>query len=101
MNKLSNEEFIKKYANTYGCTLAESKTEISRVFSLLSDVLVEGNSFNIVGVGTFKVSEVAPTEVTINFGERKGERVVVPAHKKLSFAPSKQIKFAYKNYKSN
>ena len=70
------------------------------VFNSLEDTLIEGNSctFNI---GAFKITDVKERSTTINFGERKGEVRVVPAHKKVSFTPSKKLKFAFRDAKSN
>ena len=99
-NKINIETFIRKLAEKYSISIAEARSMTTKVFDMLDDVLILGDSctFNI---GTFKITDVKEKTTTINFGERKGEIRVVPAHKKVSFIPSKKLKFAFRDAKSN
>lgn len=98
--KITLETFYKKIAEKNSISISEAKKITTMVFNSLEDTLIEGNScaFNI---GTFKITDVKEKTTTINFGERKGEIRVVPAHKKVSFTPSKKLKFAFRDAKSN
>lgn len=103
-NKINLNDFAKIYAKRSNISITEAKKEIAGVFDTLEHVLSNYNSFTIPNIGSFKVSDVNETTVTINFGENKGERKVVPAHKKLSFSSSANLKYLYKNaaaYRSN
>ncbi len=98
--KITLETFTKNLADKNNISVSEAKRISNMVFGSLEDMLLEGNgcTFN---VGTFSVSDVKERSVTINFGERRGEKTVVPAHKKITFTPNKKIRFAYKNYKAD
>lgn len=97
INKISLNDFAKIHAERHGISIAEAKREISGVFGTLEYVLNAKHSFTIPNIGSFKVSDVNETTVTINFGENKGKKKVVPAHKKLTFSASANLRYLYKN----
>lgn len=99
-NKISISDFVRNMATKNNLSIAEAKRTTNMVFDSIEEMLLNGNGCSF-SIGTFKVSDVKDTEITINFGEKKGEKRFVPAHKKLTFTPSNKIRFAYKNYKAN
>lgn len=59
------------------------------MLEVLQEVLVKGESLQLIGFGTFSITEVKAKE---GVNPRTKEKIKIPASKKVKFAAGKQLK---------
>lgn len=89
---LQKQELVERLAKK-GYTKKDSKTILDDVFNVVMEGLVEGNSVQVHGFGTFEVREYNAKEIA---AVRTGETIMVPAYKAPRFIPGKLLKRAVK-----
>lgn len=88
---LTKPDFIAMMAERCDITKKDATTEYENVFSVLVEVLSEGNEVAIPDLGRFKIAE---REARIANNPRTKEKINVPAKKVPKFQFSKNIKEA-------
>ena len=85
---MTKAELIKAVADT-GLTKKEAEAAVNTVFESIGDALAKGESFSLVGFGTFSVKERAARE---GRNPRTGETVKIPASRVPAFKAGKGLK---------
>ena len=87
--KLSIYDIAEILTAKTGREKADIETFIETLIAVINDVITHNGVVRIKGIGSFKVIPVKEREsVHVN----TGERIVIPAHHKLSFLPDKILK---------
>jgi DNA-binding protein HU-beta len=79
-------------------TIAEkvgvTKKQVSQFFDAQADLAYKQakNSFNIPGIGKLVLTKSKPREMVMQFGERKGQTIKVPAKTRVKFRIAKAAK---------
>jgi len=87
--KLSIYDIAEILTAKIGREKADIETFIETLIAVINDVITHNGVVRIKGIGSFKVIPVKEREsIHVN----TGERIVIPAHHKLSFLPDKILK---------
>lgn len=87
-NKVTFPELVEQVAQYANTSKRMSELFLKELFATISKSLIDGESVKVKGIGTFKLTEVSPRKsVDVN----TGEEIEIPGHKKLSFAPDKDM----------
>lgn len=87
-NKVTFPELVEQVAQYANTSKRMSELFLKELFATISQSLIDGESVKVKGIGTFKLAEVSPRKsVDVN----TGEEIEIPGHKKLSFAPDKDM----------
>lgn len=86
--KITLPGIIGRLADATGDSRKETEDFIREFFSLLQSKLLDEGEVSIRQLGTFKVAEV---EERKSVDVSTGEEVIIAAHKKLLFTPSKEL----------
>lgn len=87
-NKVTFPELVEQVALYANTSKRMSELFLKELFATISQSLIDGESVKVKGIGTFKLTEVSPRKsVDVN----TGEEIEIPGHKKLSFAPDKDM----------
>ncbi len=87
-NKVTFPELVEQVAQYANTSKRMSELFLKELFATISQSLINGESVKVKGIGTFKLTEVSPRKsVDVN----TGEEIEIPGHKKLSFAPDKDM----------
>ncbi len=87
-NKITFPELVEQVAQNAHTSKRMSELFLKELFATISQTLIDGESVKVKGIGTFKLTEVsARKSVDVN----TGEEIEIPGHKKLSFAPDKDL----------
>lgn len=87
-NKITFPELVEQVAQNANTSKRMSELFLKELFATISQSLIDGESVKVKGIGTFKLTEVsARKSVDVN----TGEEIEIPGHKKLSFAPDKDL----------
>lgn len=87
-NKVTFPELVEQVAQYANTSKRMSELFLKELFAIISQSLIDGESVKVKGIGTFKLTEVSPRKsVDVN----TGEEIEIPGHKKLSFAPDKDM----------
>lgn len=89
---MTNSSIIKLIADKTGYTQKDVKAFLTAIEPILLDALKDGKSFKIMDV-TVSLVDVAERA---GHNPMTGESLTVPAHKRVSFKPSKTLKEAVK-----
>lgn len=89
---LNKTDFIARMA-AKGYTKKDAECIVNDVLNALMEVMVEGESVQFYGFGTFAVRDSAPREAV---DMQTKERIVIPGHKAPKFTPGKLLKRAVK-----
>lgn len=89
---MTNSTIIKLIADKTGYTQKDIKAFLNAMEPVLLDALKDGQSFKIMDV-TVSLADVAERA---GHNPLTGESLIVPAHKRVSFKPSKTLKEAVK-----
>lgn len=88
-NKLTIFNLAETLAEKTGVDLVQTEKFIEALVELISEGIKKDQLVKAKGIGTFKVIQVKEREsIHVN----TGERIVIPAHYKLSFVPEKLLK---------
>ena len=87
-NKVTFPELVEQVAQYANTSKRMSELFLKELFATISQSLIDGESLKGKVIGTFKLTEVSPRKsVDVN----TGEEIEIPGHKKLSFAPDKDM----------
>lgn len=89
---MNKNDFVARMAQQ-GYTKKDAECIVNDVIRTISEALVEGESVQFYGFGTFSVRESAAREF-VDF--RTKERITVPGHKAPKFVPGKLLRRAVK-----
>lgn len=86
--KITMPALISLLAEASGHTKKQCEDFLRELFATIAESLEAGENVKIKGIGTFKLILVeARKSVNIN----TGEEIKIPAHKKISFVPAKEL----------
>ncbi len=86
--KINLQELTSLLSDKAGISKKEADAFLREFFGLMTDSLIEDKIVKIRSLGTFKLTEVEARE-SVNV--RTGERVLIPAHPKVSFSAEKAL----------
>ena len=82
MNRISNNELARVLADKFGLTKAASEEFVGLIFDVVNDGLKYDNQSKVKGLGTFKITSVAPRKsVDVN----TGEPIIIEGRDKINF----------------
>lgn len=85
---LNKKEFIKKFAEQNGCSLADAKYQVDCFLNTFVSALVEDGGVKFTSIMTAKVVN-RPERVCTN---PKGEKSTIPEGKRVKFSVGKPLK---------
>lgn len=85
---MTKQELIKKTARHMGCDPKFAARFLNAFLSAMADALVSGETVRITGWGAFSVKKYA---ARAGRNPRTGERIRIPATKRVAFAPGKAL----------
>lgn len=88
---MNKEELITAISVKTNATKVESKKHLDALLEVLEGVLTKGDSLQLIGFGTFSVTEVKAKE---GINPRTKEKIKIPASKRVKFSVGKQLKEA-------
>lgn len=77
-----------------GVLVKQAKAAVDSLFSAMRESIIRGDRIEIRGFGVFAVKNTNPKPNARN--PKTGERISVPARRKVSFKPGKLVKEALK-----
>ena len=86
---MKKSELVNKVAEEIDYTKAETKMIVECIFKNITDCLVKGDAFKLVGFGTFGIRKRAAREAR---NPRTGEKISVPAMNVPFFKAGKELK---------
>jgi nucleoid DNA-binding protein len=86
--KINIQDFIALLAEKANITKKEAETFLREFFEVMNESLIHDESLKIKDLGTFKLTRVENRE---SIDVATGERVLIPAHHKVSFSPDKNL----------
>lgn len=86
---ISKKEFVAKMADDFNMTKTAAADAYDAVFGTMYGYMVDHESVSVVGFGKFEAKEVAARQ---GRNPQTGETVTIPAHHKVSFKPSTNLK---------
>ncbi|HET9137469.1 MAG TPA: HU family DNA-binding protein [Candidatus Kapabacteria bacterium] len=86
---MTKADIVNRVANATGVTKLETEILVDGFFKTISDMLAEGEHFEIRGFGTFKVKERKPRMAR---NPRTGEAVPLEVHWVPTFKPSRELR---------
>ncbi|AIF81517.1 histone family protein DNA-binding protein [endosymbiont of Acanthamoeba sp. UWC8] len=94
---MNKEELISALSAKTDATKVDSKKHLEALLEVVQEVLVKGDSLQLVGFGTFAVSDVKAKE---GINPQTREKIKIPASKRVKFSVGKQLKEAV-NHKNS
>ena len=92
MAKVTRQDLALVVAEELGCTEVLGKAMVDAFFQAMVDAIASGNGIEIRGFGAWRVRQADANSNARN--PMTGERVSVPARRKVSFKPGKAIREA-------
>jgi len=92
MSTVTKRDLARQVAAHATCSHAQAQEAVDALFTDLREQLIEGHRIEIRGFGVLTVKDTQPKPAARN--PRTGERVFVPARRKVLFKPGKQLKEA-------
>ena len=86
---MTKQELIDKVANASNLTKKDSGEVINLVFDSIAECLKSGDSFSLIGFGTFSV---AKREARVGRNPKTGEQLNIPAKNVVKFKAGKKLK---------
>ena len=86
---MKKSELVNKVAEEIDYTKAETKMIVECIFKNITDCLVKGDAFKLVGFGTFGIRKRAAREAR---NPRTGGKISVPAMSVPFFKAGKELK---------
>ena len=86
---MNKTEFIDAFAEKTGSTKVDAGKAVNTFFDLISEKLQNGDDIRVIGFGTFKVVDVKEKHI---INPQNGQKMVVPASKRVRFTPGKMLK---------
>ena len=88
---MNKEELINALSVKTDTTKVDSKKHLDALLEVVQEVLVKGDSLQLVGFGTYSVSEIKARE---GINPQTREKIKIPASKRVKFTVGKQLKEA-------
>jgi nucleoid DNA-binding protein len=92
MSTVTKRELARQVAAHAFCSYAQAQEMVDALFTGLREQLIEGHRIEVRGFGVLTVKDTKAKTAARN--PRTGERVFVPARRKVLFKPGKQLKQA-------
>jgi nucleoid DNA-binding protein len=92
MSTVTKRELVRQVAAHVLCSHAQAQEMVDALFTGLREQLSEGHRIEVRGFGVLHVKDTKAKPEARN--PRTGERVFVPARRKVLFKPGKQLKEA-------
>ena len=92
MSTVTKRQLVRQVAAQVACSTTQAQEAVDALFTSLRKRLIEGHRIEIRGFGVLTVKETKAKPAARN--PRTGERVFVPARRKVLFKPGKQLKEA-------
>lgn len=86
--KINLQELTGLLSDKAGISKKDAETFLRELFNLMTEALIKDKLVKVKNLGSFKLTEVNERE-SVNV--RTGERVVIPAHAKVSYTPTTQL----------
>jgi DNA-binding protein HU-beta len=86
---MTKEELVKKVAEKMETSQSSASKTVDAIFDSLKQALGKGDSFRMIGFGTFKVVERSERK---GRNPRTGSEITIPAQKTVRFTPGKGLK---------
>ena len=86
--KLNFHDLVGLLSEKAGITKKDAENFLRDFFDLTTNALLEDKQVKIKNLGTFKIVDVSDRE---SVDVRTGERVVIPSHSKIGFAPDSTL----------
>jgi len=80
-----------KVAGRLGGTQSQGKAALDAVLDSVREALAAGDRVTLTGFGAFVVREVKERKILGIRGDQKGQRVTIPAHKRVGFVPGSEL----------
>ena len=90
---MTKSELVHQVAEKAGLSSAKANEVVTAVFETMTDSLGRGEEVRLAGFGTFRLVE---RRERVARHPRTGERIVVPAGRRVVFAPSSHLSAAAK-----
>ena len=90
MKTITKKDLAQLLVDRLGCPMNRAKEFVDGFFDVLIDEIVACRRIEARGFGVFEVSRMNPRPQARN--PRTGERVFVPARRKVRFKPGKALK---------
>lgn len=87
---MSKKRFVEAYAKKTGESKKRSEELVNSFLGLIEEMLLEGESIQFVGWGTFSVNERKERE-GINPSDPEKKKIVIPAKKVVKFKVGKKL----------
>ena len=91
---MTKQDLIKELAVSERLTLTTATKAVEGVVRIVKESLSKGENITLRGFGTLEVVDCAEKRAR---NLSTGESIVVPAHKKVKFKPSKELKDSLNN----
>ena len=92
MNTVTKADLVKTIAAEFGYSKTEARASVDAFFEALPGAIVEGNRIEARGFGAFTVKHSNAKAGARN--PKTGERVYVPARRKVAFKPGRILREA-------
>ncbi len=91
MATLRKGDLAAKVAEKLGSTRSAGDAALNAVLDSVREALSSGNRVVLTGFGAFETREVKQRQVRAIRGKQAGQRVTVPAHKRVGFTPGSDL----------
>lgn len=86
---MSKQDLVEKVSREANLSRAQTKRAVDAFLDSVTEILQNNESLVITGFGTFSVSETKARE---GRNPQTGEKITIPAGKKVKFTPGKNLK---------
>mgnify|MGYP002626151154 CR=1 FL=1 len=86
---MNKTELVDSLANKTGLTKTDSKKAVDGLLDIISEALVSGDAVQLVGFGTFKITERKERQ---GRNPANGQTITIPASKSPAFVAGKSLK---------
>ncbi len=86
---MTKEELVKNVSKKMEVSQSAASKSIDGIFDVLKESLGKGDSFRMIGFGTFKVVDRSERK---GRNPRTGQEITIPAQKTVRFLPGKQLR---------
>jgi len=92
VNTVTKADLVKTIAAEFGYSKTEARASVDAFFEALTEAIIEGNRIEARGFGAFTVKHSKAKAGARN--PKTGERVYVPARRKVAFKPGRILREA-------
>ncbi len=88
---MNKQEFIAAIADELKASKKDATNTVNAVINVITNVLTKGDALRLVGFATLDVKDVPAKEVR---NPQNGQKIKVPASKRVKFTPGKDLRDA-------